>query len=204
MNSKQITSYTTPLILAVLVFTSDFLDTSLFHFGELNFAIWFILSVFCFGCGWFILKSFGYQAGAKLIFSVSIASSILSVIIVVFFREYFNAANPTVENVILFALRNFFLGAMGFFGLAICEVFTMRSLMMVQTEKLKLIEETIRDAKQESELTIKDAQIRAAKIVNDAEFAAKNIFLKKERVERELREFIQIEKELIKKYEENK
>jgi hypothetical protein len=40
------------------------------------------------------------------------------------------------------------------------------------------------------------------KIINDAEAEAKNITLKKERIESELKEFIQAEKELIKKYED--
>jgi len=204
MLKKGLISYTTPLLFAVLIFTSDFLETSLFKFGELNFAFWFIISVFCFGAGWFIVKSFGYQSAGKMIFAISIGTAIVSVFIVAFFREYFNASNPTVENLFLFALRNFFLGAMGFFGLAIREVWTMRTTMLMQTEKLKLIEETIRDSKKESELIIKDAQVQAAKILNDAEAASKNIFLRKERVEKELRDFIQIEKELIKKYEETK
>ena len=44
---------------------------------------------------------------------------------------------------------------------------------------------------------------KAEKIVNDAQAAAKNITLKKERIESELKEFIQAEKELIKRYEES-
>ena len=38
-------------------------------------------------------------------------------------------------------------------------------------------------------------------MVNDAEAKAKNIILKKERIENELKEFIQTEKELINRYE---
>jgi hypothetical protein len=48
---------------------------------------------------------------------------------------------------------------------------------------------------------VKEAKIKAQKIINDAEASSKNIILKKERIERELREFILAEKELIKKYE---
>lgn len=204
MLKRGLISYTTPLLFAVLIFMSDFLETSLFKFGDLNFAFWFILSAFCFGAGWFMVKSFGYQPAGKMIFAISIGAAIVSVFIVVLFREYFNASNPTFENVFLFALRNFFLGAMGFFGLAIRELWTMHSTMMMQAEKIKLIEETIKDSKKESELIIKEAQVQASKIINDAETNAKNIFLRKERVEKELRDFIQIEKELIKKYEETK
>jgi regulator of protease activity HflC (stomatin/prohibitin superfamily) len=58
------------------------------------------------------------------------------------------------------------------------------------------------DAKKEADLTLKEAKIQAQKLINDAELNAKNIFLKKERIEKELKEFIQIEKELLNKYED--
>ena len=43
---------------------------------------------------------------------------------------------------------------------------------------------------------------KSEKIIFDAEANAKNTLLKKERIESELKEFIQAEKELIKRYEE--
>ena len=57
-------------------------------------------------------------------------------------------------------------------------------------------------AKKEAELTLKDAKVTAQKLIMDSELAAKNTILKKERIESELKEFIQTERELIKKYEE--
>ncbi len=201
--NKSAFSYLAPLFLVVLVYLSNFLDTKLFSFGEYNFAVWFVISVFCFACGWFINKSLGWQFGGKIVFALIIASSILSIATVIFFNEYFMAAELVVENVVLFALRNVYLGSMGFFGMAIAENFALQAEMVTLREKMKLVEETIRDAKKEADLTLRDAQIRATKILNDAEAQAKNIFLKKERIEKELREFIQIEKELIKKYENN-
>lgn len=204
MAEKTNLSYFSVLILAVLVFASNFLDTNLFRFGDLNFAVWFVLSFFCYLTGHYINKSFGWQFGAKLIFAITIVVAVISVSFVIFLKEYFNAANPTGENIILFALRNVFLGGMGYFGMAINEALTLRSKVEMQEEKLKLIEDTIKDSKKESELTVREAQIRANKIINEAELQAKNTILKKERIERELKEFIQIEKELIKKYEEAK
>ena len=55
--------------------------------------------------------------------------------------------------------------------------------------------------KKEAELELKDAKIKAQKILNDAEAEAKEITLKKERIEKDLKEFIRTEKEFIKKYE---
>ena len=51
---------------------------------------------------------------------------------------------------------------------------------------------------------LREAQLKADKIVNDAEAKSKNTFLKKERIEGELKEFIQIQRELIKRYEDLK
>ena len=70
--------------------------------------------------------------------------------------------------------------------------------------KVKILEETAVDSKKESALALKEASLKAEKIINEAEANAKNTFLKKERIENELKEFIQTERELIKRYEEIK
>jgi hypothetical protein len=71
-------------------------------------------------------------------------------------------------------------------------------------EKVKVLEATTADSKKEAELLLKEARLKAEKIINDSEAQAKNIFLKKERIEQELKEFIQTERELIKRYEDLK
>jgi vacuolar-type H+-ATPase subunit H len=202
MSNKTVLSYASPLILAVLIFISIFLDTKLFQIGDMNFAVWVVLSGFSFVCGYFINKSFGWQTGGKLVFAVTIATVIVSLGVIAFFREYFQATQAGAEIFVLFALRNVILGCMAYFGMAIAEVLRQKVKMSGMTEKLNFIEETIKDARKESDLILREAQVKANKIVNEAELNAKNILLKKERIEKELKEFIQIEKELIRKYEE--
>ncbi|MBA4251029.1 MAG: hypothetical protein C0425_09050 [Chlorobiaceae bacterium] len=202
MEKKNITSYAAPVVLTILIFLSNFLDPSILKFGDNNFAVWFVLSTFCFACGWFINKSFGWQFGGKLVFSLTVAAAFISIILVTLFRVYFSAGNALAENMILYTLRNVTLGAMGFFGMSISEIFILNERANTATEKLKIFEEVVKNAKSESELTIQDAKLKAAKILHEAEVQSKNLILKKERIERELREFIQIEKELIKKYED--
>jgi hypothetical protein len=202
MNTKKISAYLTPVLLAFLIFSSNFLSADLFNFGDNNFAVWFVLSLFCFACGWLIEKYFGWQFGGKLVFAVTIATSFFSLIFIIFFKEYFSADNPVAENLILFSLRNVMLGAMGFFGMSVAEVFIIQKAKVIAEEKLKLLEEHRIDAKKEAETLLREAQVKAKHIIQDAELNSKNIILKKERIEKELREFIQIEKELLKKYEE--
>jgi hypothetical protein len=197
-------SYLTAVLLGILIFASNFLNTRLFHFGENNFAVWFVLSVLCFATGWYMDKSFGWHLGGKVVFSVIVSVTFMSIVLITFFRGYFAANEMLAENLVLYTLRNITLGCMAFFGMAVVEVMKLQKELLVNQEKLKIFEEGLRDAKRESELEIKDAKIKAQEMISLAQLEAKDIILKKERMIGELKEFIQAEKELIKKYEELK
>ena len=199
---KNILKYATAILLGVLIFASDFLDTNIFNFDEKNFAVWFVLSILCFASGWYINKTLGWHKGGKIVFSVIIAVTIVSIFMITFFSGYFNANEILTENLILYSLRNITLGAMGFFGMAIQEVINNRKDTQILTEKVELLERESDISKKEVQLIIKEANLNAKKIINDAEAKAKNLILEKERIEKELKEFIQTERELIKRYEE--
>lgn len=201
---KNISTFLTPVLLGILIFTSNFLNTRLFHFGENHFAVWFVLSVLCFATGWYLNKVFGWHTGGKIVFAVIVSVSVMSIILITFFREYFAANELLAENLVLYTLRNVMLGCMAFFGMAVVEVMRLQKEILVHSEKLKIFEDGLRDAKKESELEIKDAKIKAQNLIVNAELEAKDVILKKERIIGELKEFIQAEKELIKKYEELK
>ena len=201
---KFFASYSVPFLLGLLIFASNFLNTSLFNFGDRNFAVWFVLSILCFACGWYINRSLGWQKGGKVVFAVIVAVTIISIAIIVFFNEYFGTFELLVENLILFALRNITLGAMGIFGMAVQEIVSGEKEALILREKVKVLEATAADSKKEAELLMREARLNADKIVNEAEATAKNITLKKERIEQELKEFIQTERELLKRYEELK
>ncbi|HCY77444.1 MAG TPA: hypothetical protein DHV28_16125 [Ignavibacteriales bacterium] len=199
---KMLVNYGAAVLLAAFLFISNFLNTILFDFGQLNFAVWFVLSILSFSCGWFINRVLGWQHGGKILFAIIIAVTIVSLFMIIFFNEYFSASQLLTENIILYSLRNITLGAMGFFGMAVQEVLGSERESIILKEKIKVYEQTMLDAKKEAELTLREAKVHAQKIVNDAELHAKNTILKKERIENELKEFIHTERELIKKYEE--
>ena len=194
--------YVVPALLAVLMFSSNFLNKKLFGFDDQNFAVWFVLSVLCFTCGWYINQSLGWHLGGRVVFSIVVAATFISIVMITFFQEYFDANELITENLLLYSLRNIMLGAMGFFGMAIQEVLGSERESVILKEKIKVYEQTMIDAKKEAELTLREAKVHAQKLINDAELHAKNTILKKERIERELKEFIYTERELIKKYEE--
>ena len=201
---KFITKYSVPVLLGLLIFASDFLNTSLFNFGDRNFAVWFVLSILCFACGWYINRSLGWQLGGKVVFAVVVAVTLISIAIIIFFNEYFGTFELLAENLILFSLRVISLGAMGIFGMAIQEIISGEKEALILREKVKIFEATAADSKKEAELLLREASLKAEKIINDTEAKAKNILLKKERIEQELKEFIQTERELLKRYEELK
>ena len=199
---RVLVNYGAAVLLAAFLFISNFLNTNLFDFGQLNFAVWFVLSIFSFSCGWFINRVLGWQHGGKIVFAIIIAVTIVSLFVIIFFNEYFAAAELLTENIILYSLRNITLGAMGFFGMALQEVLGSERESVILKEKIKVYEQTMLDAKREAELTLREAKVASQKLINDAELSAKNTILKKERIEKELKEFIHTERELIKKYEE--
>lgn len=193
--------YVVPALLAVLMFSSNFLNKKLFGFDDQNFAVWFVLSVLCFTCGWYINQSLGWRLGGRVVFSIIVAATFISIIMITFFQEYFDANELITENLLLYSLRNIMLGAMAFFGMALAEVLMLQKELLVFQEKQKIIDETGKDLRKEAELELREAKIKAQKILNDAEAEAKDIALKKDRIEKELKEFIRTEKEFIKKYE---
>ena len=93
---------------------------------------------------------------------------------------------------------------MGIFGMAIQEILSGEKEVTILREKIKVLEVTADNSQREADLLMKEAELKAAEIVFEAQTEAKNIFLKKERIEHELKEFIQTERELIKRYEELK
>ena len=201
MEKKPVSHYLTPTLLMILIFASNFINTNLFKFGDNNFAVWFVLSFLCFACGWFINKTLGWRFGGKVVFAIIIATTIISVLMISFFRDYFAANELLIENLILYSLRNVTLGAMAIFGMSVVENLTLQRDLLLLQERLKIFEGNFIDSKKEVELEIREAKLKAQKITNDADLYAKNTVLKKERIEKELKEFIQAEKELIKKYE---
>ncbi|HSD63971.1 MAG TPA: hypothetical protein VLB50_09225 [Ignavibacteriaceae bacterium] len=203
MEKRPLHQYIIPVLVGVLMFASNFINTDIFRFGGNEFAVWFVISLLCFACGYYLNKNFGWHFGGKIVFSIILAATALSILIITFFRDYFSANELLAENLILYSLRNITLGSMALFGMAIDEILHRQKEVTVLEEKLKTYEQQLQDARKEAEIELREAKVKAEKIVNDAELSAKNTILKKERIEREIKEFIQTERELIKRYEES-
>ncbi len=139
MIKNALVNYSVPTLLGLLIFSSNFLNTDLFNFGEQNFAVWFVLSVFCFASGWYINRTLGWHRGGKVIFAVIVSVAAVSMVLIMFFSDYFSANELLTENLILFSLRNITLGSMGIFGMAIQEILTGEKQALILNEKVKLL-----------------------------------------------------------------
>lgn len=201
MIEKKKIYYATPALLAVIIFASNFLSTDLFKAGYQNFSVWFVLSLFSFACGWLINKTLGYNHGGKVVFAVIVASVFISVVMVSLFSEYFGLSDLLVENMILYILRNITLGAISFLGMALSEVI----ILQKESGKGKTKEEDAKKvlllAQREAQIMIEEAKLKADKMIFQAQQSVDDLIERKNQIERRLKEFINTEKELIKKYE---
>lgn len=195
--------YATPALLALLLIASNFLNTDLFKSGFQNFSVWFVISVFSFAIGWLTNKTLGYNYGGKIIFSVIVASSIFSIILITFFKEYFGLNDLLVESLILFILRNITLGSMALFGMVVCELLILQKELAKNINKEDEVKKTLINAQREAQIAIEEAKLKADKMLFDVQKSLNEMIERKNQVERRLKEFIQTERELIKQYEKD-
>ena len=199
---RKNTYYLIPILVAVILFASNFLSTNIFDNSTLSFTVWFVLSIFTFACGWFIDRTLGWNYGGKIVFAVIVASVIVSVFMVGLFGNYFGVNNLVTENLILYSLRNIVLGSMALFGMSVSEVAHLR-LGFIEQEEEEEIEEVERtfDVEDKAELILTEAKLKAEQIVFDAEKKAEELNQQKKHVEVRLKEFIQVERDIIHQYE---
>lgn len=192
--------YSTAGILALLILASSFLNTDLFKAGFQNFSVWFVLSLFSFACGWLINKTLGYNHGGKIVFAVVVASSIVSIVMISYFNDFFGFSYLLVESMILYILRNITLGAMAFFGMALSEVIILQK-EVARKPKENDSQKIADTGQREVQIIIDEAKLKADKMVYEAQQRVDDLIERKSQIERRLKEFISTERELIKNYE---
>ena len=199
---RKTTYYLIPILVAVILFASNFLSTNIFDNSTHSFTVWFVLSVFTFACGWFIDRTLGWNYGGKIVFAVIVASVIISVFMIGLFSNYFGVNNLVTENLILYSLRNIVLGSMALFGMSVSEVAHLR-LGFIEQEEEEEGEEEERtfDVGDKTELILTEAKLKAEQIVFDAEKRVEELSQQKNHIEVQLKEFIQVERDIIHQYE---
>ncbi|MCF8435655.1 MAG: hypothetical protein K9G57_02330 [Ignavibacteriales bacterium] len=159
--------YLLPGLLAVIIFFSDFLSTDLFDAGLANFSVWFILSLFAFVCGWLINKTFGWIWGGRIVFAVTIASAVVTVFLVSYFNGYFGVDDLLSENLVLFLLRNVFLGAIGLFGMSVSEVLALQEQNKLLTQISEGKDDITNELNKKIQVLNKEVNLNTSKLVSD-------------------------------------
>lgn len=202
IDKTKLIYYALPVLLAIIIFASDFLSTDIFQVNVQNFTVWFVLSIFCFATGWLINKTLGWRHGGKVVFSVIVATVFVSLVMISIFNDYFGINNLLTENLILYSLRNIMLGAMAFFGMAIAEMLSLQNQLAQELQKNHVIKSSEDSNEKRINTLLNEAKLKADKMVFDAESKLRMAEMKIATIELRIKEIIQIEKELIKKYEQ--
>ncbi len=198
----KIIYYFVPLLLVFIMFAANFLSTNIFQVDVQNFTVWFVLSIFAFVCGWLINKLFGWRYGGKIVFAVIVATVIISLLMVSIFNDYFGVNRLLTENLVLYPLRNIMLGAVGFFGMTLAELISLQNEVGKLTERNNNIELNGNEEIRKAEMMIAEAKLNAEKIIFDAKRKAEEYETNYRSFENKLKELVHMEKELIRKYEE--
>ncbi len=201
MIKANLKNYSGACVLALILFGSLFIGTSIFNAGYEQYSVWLLLAVFSFADGWFINKTIGWNKGGKIIFSVIIAAVLVSLFVVSLFRNYFAIDHLLSEDLFIFAIRIISIGVFGYFGLSVAEIFHLQQAQ-AECERLKNeFEEAFNRTEKEIELTLKEAKLKSEKMIFDAEKKVNELSIEKNRIQKQLHDLIQIEKELINKFE---
>ncbi len=202
MNKIKNSYYLTPALMAFLLFISNFIKADILQHAFSSYSVWFVIMLLVFACGYLMNKTIGYSFGGKIVFAVIVANVAVGIFMVSFFSQYFGFEDMTVENMLLYSLRLISVGSMGSFGLAVNEVFFLQQKLLLCEQK-KITPPVFESGVKEADLTIKDAKLRAEKIILEAEKKQKEMQLKAEQFEAKIKELVRVERELIKKYEQN-
>ncbi len=192
-----------PVLLAVLMFISNFLSTDLFRDNVINFAVWFILSIFAFSIGWIITNTLDWNLGGKIVFTVIVVTSFITLLFITVFHNYFNLNGVLTENLMLYVLRNIYIGLMGVFGMAVSKLIDLEKRIEITDGTIDRDNAIIQSAEEKAKVIISKAKLEAEKITFDAEKNLNHLIDTSAKIENKLAEFIKIEKELIEKYKSN-
>ncbi len=202
MNKKPI-YYLVPVLLAFIMFGSNFLSTNLFKDNVYSFSVWFVMCLFAFALGWLINKVLGWKHGGKVVFAVIVATVFISVVMISVFNDYFGIDQLLTENLILYSLRNITLGAMGFFGMTLAQLLYVQQQNSALEQKNSHIESLESSNNKNADLVLREAKLNAEKMVFDAQSKAREYEERLRSFESRLKELIHMEKELIKSYEDD-
>ena len=143
-------------------------------------------------------SGFKWKAGVKVSLIATVASIIVSLGLIAIFRDKFDLDNSLIDNLIHYSLRVFVVGIFSIFGLSISEIIKNKNVTTANKDNENYESSA---ATNESEYYINEAKLKAEKIIFEAEKKTQSINERKTKIEMQLRELIQTEREVIRNYE---
>jgi len=82
--------FVTLTFLVIMILSTLFIDKNFLGIGDLNFLAWFSINLFSFICGWVLNKITNWKNSTRLCFVAILASLIIALGIVIYFKDFFN------------------------------------------------------------------------------------------------------------------
>ncbi len=198
MNEIKKIYFVFPITLSFILIISNLLNANLFVNSDYTFTVWFVLLLASFSVGWLMGKGFKWNEGLKNIYISITFSIVISLILVAIFRNNFSMHSSLLGNLVLYSLRVLVLGSSAIFGLSV-SVNGKGENVVENNSPMDTTQDV--DMSQKEEYFIKEAKLKAEKILFEAKKEAQQIKDSKAQMERELRELIHTEREVIRSYE---
>lgn len=188
---------------AVVIFFSNFGETQIISFYPYGFGFWYVTLFFASCLGFIVSFLFGLKRSLWIVGLVFLLIVFISSIFILIKPAVFFLKDVSIANFVLQVLKIGLASIFGLLGVLIWQnIFLYRELIR-SDEKIKLYEKNILDAKREAEILRKEAEIKASEMLFDTKKKVQELERLKRDLEIKLREFLQIELEVLDKHEES-
>lgn len=189
------------LFYVVVIFLANFGETQIFSFYPYGFGFWFVMLFLAACLGFIVSYLFGLKKSLWIVALVFLAISLISSLTVVIKPELFAFKEISLKNIVLQILKIGITSIFGLLGVLIWQNVSLAKELIRADEKIKFYEKNVLDAKREAEILKKEAEIKANEMIFDAKKKVQELEKLKRDLEIKLREFLQIELEVLDKHE---
>jgi len=189
------------LFYGVVIFLANFGETQIFSFYPYGFGFWFVMLFFAACLGFIVSYLFGLKKSLWIVALVFLSISVVSSLAILIKPELFAFKEVSLTNIVLQILKIGISSIFGLLGVLIWQNISLAKELVRADEKIKFYEKNVLDAKREAEILKKEAEIKASEMIFDAKKKVQELEKLKRDLEIKLREFLQIELEVLDKHE---
>lgn len=186
-----------PITIVLVVQASNFVSFMNKQSDDVNFSIFFVLGLLCFGLGWVASKFLAWKDALTYFLWW------LFVCVVITIPVGYNTVSTGIREVrvtltIAMIVKNAMLFGYAIFGASLSIISKLTSELMDYKYQLEQFQLEKTKAVMTGELEVKNAKLRAKEIIEEAHTELHHIQSERERIENDLKEFIRHEWEILK------